>query len=150
VIAIIQPFIITKWPPLSPRIIACHKDSTPANIEDLSALLYEMRENQDEHYRKTDKRLAHLEGDHDVPLHQTVRGVSTRSRTTQTRGASTIARKRRGRVSTGANNDSELRAGQFNLDAENVVVARGKHSVAGREVQGGLEVSFRSRLLIRN
>jgi hypothetical protein len=37
-----------------------HKDSTPANIEDLAALLYEMRENQDEHYRKTDERLATL------------------------------------------------------------------------------------------
>jgi hypothetical protein len=55
-----------------------------------------------------------------------------------------------GRVPTGADNDSESRAGQIDLDAENVVVARGKLSAAGREVQGGLEVGFRSRLLIRN
>ncbi|KAJ8580042.1 hypothetical protein M405DRAFT_892263, partial [Rhizopogon salebrosus TDB-379] len=115
------------------------RHSTPANVEDLAALLYEMRENQDEHYRKTDDRLAHLEGDHNVPLHQTVQAVSTCSRTTQTWGASTVARRRRGRVSTGADNDSESCAGQFDLDAEDVIVARGKLSVAGREVQGGLE-----------
>jgi hypothetical protein len=107
-----------------------------------------MRENQDEHYRKTDDRLAHLEGDHNVPLHQTVQAVSTRSHTTQTRGALT-ARRRRGRVFTGADNDSESRAGQFDLDAEDVIVARGKLSAAGREVQGGLKVSV-GRLLIRN
>lgn len=104
-----------------------------------------MRENQDEHYRKTDDRLAHLEG-----VHQTIQAVSTRSHTTQTRGASTIARRRRGRVSTGADNDSESRAGQFDLDAEDVVVARGKLSAAGREVRGGLKVSASRRLLTRN
>jgi hypothetical protein len=75
--------------------------------------------------RKTDDRHAHLEGDRN-------------------------ARRRRGRVSTGADNDSESGAGQFDLDAEDVIVARGKHSVVGREVQGELEVNFRSRLLIRN
>ncbi|KAJ8584742.1 hypothetical protein M405DRAFT_844988 [Rhizopogon salebrosus TDB-379] len=76
------------------------RHSTPANVEDLAALLYEMRENQDERYRKTDDRPAHLEGDRN-------------------------ARRRRGRVSTGADNDSESGAGQFDLDAEDVTVARG-------------------------
>jgi hypothetical protein len=63
------------------------RHSTPANVENLAALLYEMHENQDEHYRKTDDRLAHLEGDHNVPLHQAVQAVSTRSCITQTRVA---------------------------------------------------------------
>ncbi|KAJ8591985.1 hypothetical protein M405DRAFT_840203 [Rhizopogon salebrosus TDB-379] len=40
-----------------------------------------------------------------------------------------------GRVSTGADNDSESRAGQIDLDAENVVVARGKLSAAGRSAR---------------
>ena len=67
------------------------RHSTPANIEDLAAILYEMRENQDEHYRQTDKQLAHLEGD--PPQHQNV--VSARGRTTQSRGVSMGARRRR-------------------------------------------------------
>jgi hypothetical protein len=96
VIAVIQPFITTKWPPLSPCIITCHKNPTPANVEDLAALLYEMRENQDEqYYRKTNDRLAHLGRDHDAALHQILQAVSTRNCTTQTQGASTIARRRR-------------------------------------------------------
>ncbi|KAG1855738.1 hypothetical protein DFJ58DRAFT_727397 [Suillus subalutaceus] len=109
------------------------RHSTPANMEDLAAILCEMRENQDEHYKQTDERLAQLEGN--VPSHQT----STRGRIVQSRGASLVARRRRRRGAGAEVDGVESRAGEFDHDAEDVTGARGSLSTAAREARGHLK-----------
>ncbi|KAG1731010.1 hypothetical protein EDB19DRAFT_1641064 [Suillus lakei] len=94
-----------------------------------------MREDQREHYKQTDDRLAHLEGSH--PHRQT--SSATRGCTTQRRGASNVARRRRRRDACEEGNDAESRAGQFDHDAEDVTGARGKLSATAREVRADLK-----------
>ncbi|KAG1864626.1 hypothetical protein DFJ58DRAFT_866746 [Suillus subalutaceus] len=111
------------------------RNSTPANVEELADILYNMREDQREHYKQTDDRLAHLEGSH--PDHQT--SSTTRGCTTQHWGGSNIARRRRRRDACEEGNDAESHTGQFDHDAEDVTDARGKLSATAREVRADLK-----------